>query len=128
MKNLIFIFLIFTSTLYSNILDEYNWKNRVVIIFGDDPFHAKVKDIYKEEYAQLKDRDIIWIEVGKNNTFNDLKDKDFYDYYNINNSTNRFLLIGKDGGVKLSRDDVVSPSSLYSIIDVMPMRMREMME
>ena len=128
MKNLIFIILIFTSFLNSSILDEYNWKNRVVIIFGDNTFHEKAKDTYKDEYSELKDRDIIWIEVGKNNTFNGLKDKDFYDYYNIDNSTNRFLLIGKDGGVKLSKDYVVSPSSLYSIIDVMPMRMQEMME
>ncbi len=35
-------------------------------------------------------------------------------------------LVGKDGGIKLSRDTVVSMEEIYGLIDTMPMRRNEM--
>ncbi|MEM8878452.1 MAG: DUF4174 domain-containing protein [Pseudomonadota bacterium] len=40
----------------------------------------------------------------------------------------RATLIGKDGGVKARWDEPVSLNELYAVIDVMPMRRREMRE
>ena len=38
------------------------------------------------------------------------------------------ILVGKDGGEKLRTDEVLSPTRLFTTIDAMPMRRREMRE
>ena len=40
----------------------------------------------------------------------------------------KLVLVGKDGGVKLEQDSVLSPDELFAVIDRMPMRMREAAE
>jgi hypothetical protein len=48
--------------------------------------------------------------------------------FSVNSGTFTFLLIGKDGGVKLGKEGRVKLQDIFSLIDSMPMRQREMRE
>jgi hypothetical protein len=48
--------------------------------------------------------------------------------YGVDEQNYAVLLIGKDGGVKLRREVPVTTTELFSLIDSMPMRKREMRE
>ena len=48
--------------------------------------------------------------------------------FSIKSSIFTVLLIGKDGGLKLRREGGVELDEIFSLIDTMPMRQREMRE
>jgi hypothetical protein len=116
-------------------LNEYRWKNRLVLIFApsiEDSFYLKQKSEFKVKVAELIDRDIIMIElleagistiaeIPLNNEQQSFLRKKFEvidDFV--------FILIGKDGTVKLRSQEPVSSEDLFSLIDSMPMRKEEM--
>ena len=47
-------------------------------------------------------------------------------HFSIASNTYALILVGKDGGVKFKRDDRVSLSEIFELIDSMPMRKNEM--
>lgn len=116
-------------------LNEYRWKNRLVLIFApsiEDSFYLKQKSEFKGKVAELKDRDIIMIELleagistiaeiplnSEQQSFLRKKFEVIDDFV--------FILIGKDGTVKLRANEPVSSEDLFSLIDRMPMRKEEM--
>ena len=127
----------FCCTLYPtpNPLSEYTWKNRVIILYSPGPGKQ-----YQEQLSHLtsvndglKDRDLVIIELfeshGRISTTKTLSIKDhayLKQKYVIPGDTFRFVLIGKDGSVKLDRPEFISSTRLFSIIDKMPMRIQEM--
>lgn len=116
-------------------LVEYRWKNRLVLIFApsiEDSFYLKQKSEFKGKLAELEERDIITIELleASISTIAEIP---------LNNGQQSFLrkkfeviddfvfiLIGKDGTVKLRANELVSSEDLFSLIDSMPMRKEEM--
>ena len=48
------------------------------------------------------------------------------DKFDIARSENTVILIGKDGGIKLNRQDQTRLEDLFALIDAMPMRQEEM--
>ena len=116
-------------------LSEYRWKNRLVLIFApsiEDSFYLKQKSEFKGKVAELKDRDIIMIElleagistiaeIPLNSEQQSFLRKKFEVIDNF-----VFILIGKDGTVKLRAKEPVSSDDLFSLIDSMPMRKEEM--
>lgn len=71
--------------------------------------------VFEEECARLGD------EIISNSSVNHIRSR-------LSPSKNDYsiFLIGKDGGVKLRKNDVLEPSELFRVIDRMPMRQREM--
>lgn len=100
MKWLIFLFAI---TGYS--MDQYLWKNRVIIT-PHLSLEAQKKVFNAEE---VKDRDLVFIATPNQN----------YD-------KKTFYLIGKDGGIKARSQSPFESSYIYRLIDSMPMRQAEM--
>jgi hypothetical protein len=116
-------------------LDEYRWKNRLVLIFAPSNeyrFYLEQKSEFEVKSDELEDRDIIVFElleagisriaeIPLNNEQQSLLRKKFEvidDFV--------FILIGKDGTVKLRAKEPVSTNDLFSLIDSMPMRKEEM--
>lgn len=116
-------------------LDEYRWKNRLVLIFapsGKDSSYLKQKSEFEGKSYELEDRNIILIElleagrsmlaeVPLNNEQQSFLRKKFEiidDFV--------FILIGKDGTVKLRAKEPVLSDDLFGLIDSMPMRKEEM--
>jgi len=118
----------------SNPLSPYKWENRVLLIFSES--QEQITEQKKKWFVDrdgMDDRDLVIFEFnnrhGKSPDHVMLKAKQvnwFYEHYNFKNAEFKVVLIGKDGSVKLQTDDYLSTKKLFSTIDAMPMRQREM--
>lgn len=120
----------------SDVFDQYLWQKRVIVTFTPD---RKNKE-YLEHVEALKsndvgilERDIVhWVIVdntmvhGNGKLMPHMGTGRFYDYFDVKPHEFTFLLLGKDGEEKLRKLDAVNITDLYSLIDSMPMRQREM--
>ena len=87
-------------------LQKYQWKNRVILIEGDQADKiAKQKEEFARYSKDFKERKLIFLSVKKPGF--------------------KVSLIGLDGGVKLTRKEVLEAQTLFNTIDAMPMRMAE---
>ena len=119
-------------------LTQFQWKNRLLFIFAEDDNHPLFKDLQSQiaaQKAEIDDRDLIVFEVpahgpARMNTDPlDRKDADsIRNHFAIPSNTFSFILVGKDGGIKLKREDRVDLSDVFGLIDSMPMRQREMQQ
>ena len=117
-------------------LDDYHWKNRVLVLFASSRENEQYKTQWDEFAADedgLSERDIVLISIfdqGKSQingqeitavSTETIKQR-------LGESGSRFtvILIGKDGTTKLRKHEILSVVELYRTIDSMPMRQREM--
>ena len=102
-------------------LNQYLWKNRIILTFADDEYHPgliKLKAEMKENECEILNRDLLHFHFsneGKTGNHTTTNDQSF-----------RILLIGKDGGIKYESNQYVSLIQLFELIDSMPMRQDEM--
>lgn len=117
-------------------LDDYHWKNRVIVLFASSSENERYKTQWDEFAADeegLSERDIVLISIfdqGKSRingqeitavSTETIKQR-------LGESGSRFtvILIGKDGTTKLRKHEILSVVELYRTIDSMPMRQWEM--
>lgn len=118
-----------------NLLDNYQWKNRVVLVFAPSP----EDEVYQEQLEHLSndnellERDLIVFHVfGKQGGFADehrLTEEDsatLRKKFGLETSVFATVLVGKDGTEKVRWQRPVESAELYSVIDAMPMRQAEM--
>ena len=89
-------------------LDEYRWKNRLLILKGS-PESVEYKEalrVLKKEKSALEERKLIVIEINKDEAFS-------------------VELRGLDGGVK-KRSHKFELDQILKLIDSMPMRQQEL--
>ena len=102
-------------------LNQYLWKNRIILTFADDQDHPdliRLKVEMKENECEILNRDLLHFHFsneGKTGNHTTTNDQSF-----------RILLIGKDGGIKYESKQFVSLIQLFELIDLMPMRQDEM--
>lgn len=117
-------------------LEDYRWKNRLVLIFATGPdSDSYLQQIEKmnSDKGGLQERDVLVFSLFQQGT-SYLNDKAISQEsaeriiarYNSGQKEFRFILIGKDGGVKLDKEMIVSTGDLFGNIDSMPMRRQEM--
>ena len=102
-------------------LNQYLWKNRIILTFADDEDHPgliKLKAEMKENECEILNRDLLHFHFS-----NDGKTGN---HITTNDQSFRILLIGKDGGIKYESNQYVSLIQLFKLIDSMPMRQDEM--
>ncbi|MPQ94044.1 DUF4174 domain-containing protein [Thioclava sp. JE_KL1] len=103
-------------------LAPYRWDRRVVLIFAPsetDPQFRAARKMVEAQAAGISERDITILADTTPEMAGALRGKFGVDGF-------RMLLIGKDGGVKMDRAEPISAETLFSTIDAMPMRQREM--
>lgn len=116
-------------------LSKFRWKNRVVIAFAptaDVPEYAAFRRAWDAQEDDVKDRDLILLTVPEQG------DKYVGDArlsarqasrlrrkFQLESGRVTFILIGKDGTVKLRQSELQLPT-LFDVIDAMPMRQAEM--
>lgn len=118
-------------------LKNYSWKNRIILLFAP----TADNDLLQQQYVQLRadisgldERDIVIFQVlpdqvkGQDTTWNAGSSDKLRDQYHVGNNEFCAILIGKDGTAKLRKNELLSQKELYSVIDAMPMRRREMRE
>jgi len=116
-------------------ISQFNWKNRLLFIFASndgDPLFRALKNEIAAQPGEVSERDLIVFKISE-------ADPSFMGTAPIDPQTaaalrNKFtapltrftcILVGKDGGVKLRRDDQVKLKDIFALIDAMPMRREE---
>ncbi len=109
-------------------LDELRWEHRVLLVSADGPAQDAIKAL-REHADEVTDRDLIWFVLHREgvvtNFQGDLLEGFVQRVKERLGEGDRVLLIGKDGGTKL-RSTTLEPGIVFSLIDTMPMRQREM--
>ena len=101
-------------------LNQYLWKNRIILTFADDEDHPdliKLKAEMKENDCEILNRNLLHFHFSNDDKTENVttnSDRSF-----------RILLIGKDGGIKYESKRSVSLIQLFKLIDSMPMRQDE---
>ena len=118
-------------------LDDYLWKNRVLVISAPDeklPEFQEMKRRLAGVKAETLERDMVVVEiVGTKQppvctTISKNECSAARTELSISDDTFASILIGKDGTVKLRTKEVPELSKVFALIDSMPMRRREMRE
>lgn len=117
-------------------LDDYTWKNRIVLVFADQNSSALLKqqvDHLLTDKPGLIDRNLLVFSIPTNENIKEVVQGDSFrvndvleSQYNRKQHNFYVVLIGKDGGVKYKSDSLLESQRLYGIIDAMPMRQAEM--
>ena len=133
-------------------LTEFRWKNRPLVLFAP----SDRNDGYTEQWRKLEGaekglagREMVVIHAlgatglssagagrielfdtspTRRETLSPADVEYLQDTYDVGQQEYAVLLIGKDGGVKLRSDEPVTTVRLFSLIDSMPMRRREIRE
>jgi len=117
-------------------LASYRWKNRILLIFSptdtDTGFEAFNQSLARE-LSEVKLRDLILLRVFETAP-SFIEDKPLSpedaeklrDRFRVRPGHFTVILIGKDGGVKMVREERVELQEIFDLIDSMPMRQQEM--
>ncbi len=125
---LLFIFNMGVKVFSQSYEKQFIWEKRVIIVVAETPVNEYFKtqmNILGGEKNGLDERDLIVL----SNFSDDISAGDrsvLYEKYGSTEKPFTIVLLGKDGGVKLKRHAPVSADELYTLIDSMPMRRREM--
>lgn len=121
----------------TRLMPALTWEKRVLLIFVPDQDHAGLRrqvSLLDAADAGLPERDISVIKVFADGrvAFDAEMRADsaagFYRLFEVERNEFRVILVGKDGTVKLDRDNPVSGDDLFRLIDAMPMRRMEMQQ
>lgn len=105
-------------------LAGHAWTRRVLLAAapsGHDPGLLVQRKLFAAMRAGAAERDLVLVEaVGDGRDARALRAR-----FAIEPNAFRAVLVGKDGGRKLSSDAPLGPDRLFPVIDAMPMRRRE---
>lgn len=131
------LFITLTQTIEAQSLKDYQWKNRVVLLVAkSSDTHALISqlDVLTVDKKALMERDLIIFRVTptkiytSDGTETDMKPLKIYWDCDLDIDFTGIVLLGKDGGVKMRELFEVATSKIFSLIDGMPMRRREIRE
>ena len=117
------------NTMTSQDFREFKWKKRILLLI-DTKNDLNTRNLqlskFNARYNEMKERDLVlFVYNGK-----EVLDRDgMLTNINPDNLTygefQGIILIGKDGGIKLKRDDQIDLETIFELIDSMPMRKDE---
>lgn len=100
-------------------LADYRWENRIILIFGEnqnEQLLTQQKEVFSAEKKGLEERDLKVFVNPEAKEMQKLRRETGFEV----------ILIGKDGGVKKRKTELMTTEELFGIIDSMPMRRSEM--
>ena len=102
----------------------YRWNARILVVFAPnegDPQLARQKDLLVGVGHGVAERDLVVLEaIGSSSEADRLRRK-----LGVPDGEFRAVLVGKDGGAKLTDTAPIAPDRLFATIDAMPMRRQE---
>ncbi|MEE4600953.1 MAG: DUF4174 domain-containing protein [Desulfobacteraceae bacterium] len=117
-------------------LSQFRWKNRLLFLFAPNRSHPLFDVLQKSiatQQAEVADRDLVIFEILESGTSRlDTSDLDpqvaqsLRDKFDVSPGRFAVILVGKDGGTKLNRQEQTQLEDIFALIDAMPMRMEEM--
>lgn len=128
--------LFLAQPLLAQLPDRHRWTDRVILLFAPDPDNADYQrqtTLLANAQDGVADRDLVvyhlFREAGMapaGQALSEQRVQALRQAYRAPKNGFAFLLVGKDGGVKLREETVVSTKRLFGLIDSMPMRQAEM--
>ena len=116
-------------------LTQFQWKNRLLLIFAPDDNDSLFKKLQSEiitQEAEVEDRDLVVFEVLERSPsrmnralLDQSKVESIRRHFSVPQRSFIVILIGKDGGIKLKRNDQIDLETIFELIDSMPMRKDE---
>ena len=117
-------------------LEEFRWKSRLIVLTASSPedqIFVEQKTLLASQEEGILERDLRIIEVFQNGQGKIDQEQlspesvsRLLKSLKVRKEEFRIFLIGKDGTVKLHSDKPVTAAEIFSLIDSMPMRQREM--
>jgi len=117
-------------------LSQFQWENRLLFLFAEDsndPLFRDLQSQIRAQKAEVDDRDLIVFEVPAKGParmgtkpLNRQQADSIRNHFDITSNNFSLILVGKDGGIKLKREDRVDLNAVFGLIDSMPMRQNEM--
>lgn len=104
-------------------LVAYRDERRVLLVFApsaDDVGYLEQRRGLEARQADLQDRDLSIFYLSPSGA------APLYERFGVGESSFTVVLVGKDGTEKKRYDEPVQPDDLFSTVDQMPMRRREM--
>ena len=102
-------------------LENFEWTQRPIVIFANsdkDPNFISQMELLSEDLSALKERDIIVLVDTKPSNSSSLRKR-------LRPHGFAFILIGKDGQVKLRKPSPWNIREIARVIDKMPLRQQE---
>ncbi|MCB7481711.1 DUF4174 domain-containing protein [Christiangramia sediminis] len=138
-KLLIFVLTLITySTMTSQSIADFQWKNRLIVVFTDSINSQKFQEqleLFKNEMDGFNDRKLKLIHHLPHKKqivlpeVSEWQDSSFYKKNKKKKAADfEVILIGLDGGVKLRQYRLVETKEIFDLIDSMPMRQSEIRE
>jgi len=127
------VLLMIGSNTVAQDLENYQWKNRIILLVEEnldsDWLKGQLKRL-QSDIGELNERQLLVFiisdgvvyDIEENQT--DLNAQTILEDYELTDFEG-FALIGKDGGVKMKEDFIVNPKTVFELIDSMPMRRSE---
>ncbi len=117
-------------------LSQFQWKNRLLFLFAPDrdhPVFDKLQKSLTDQESEAAERDLkIFkiLESGSSSMNTEYLDpqtsQSLRKKFNIPRGAFAVILVGKDGGIKLKRQEYTQLKDIFALIDAMPMRREEM--
>ena len=125
LKLVLVILLLVSFPILAESLKDYLWTNRVIVTFSDSASNKERQLLLQQietERCEFRVRDLVHIDLIKgSDDYDRLKHK----FLISDQAEFKLLLIGKDGKEKLNTHSG-DLKAIFSIIDNMPMRKKEM--
>ena len=117
-------FLVVCVAAQADQLKDYMWTHRVLVTFSSDkssPERLSVIQQIGQYSCEFRKRDLVHIDlIAGSAAYQTLSQQ-----FSITDKAFRLVLVGKDGKVKLNTDNA-SMKELFTFIDAMPLRKREL--
>ena len=137
MKQLVFTLYLMANT-QINPIESHKWEKRILIFSASSPTNIGYKrqeQLMSKSKKGMKERDLIiyklyddhWLDP-KGNPLIKGQAEAIRTSYDIPSGQFMVVLIGKDGSVKMRKDDIVSTQEIFTLIDSMPLRKQEIRE
>lgn len=119
-------------------LSSYQWKRRLLILFAPsekEQGYQSLREQIERRFQEVQGRDLVIFhifETGESHATESSLTKGqvflLRKQFSIKSGQRIAILIGKDGEVKLRKALPADLSEIFSVIDAMPMRQREIRE
>jgi len=130
------LFSLFMVNANAQNLSAHQWKNRIILILVNDTTSPELQaqlTEFRTHSAGMKERKLVVYQIQPNqfqrglNTENQwINSNKLHKKYKSDDNPFEVILIGLDGGIKLTQNDILTCEKLFAIIDAMPMRRREL--
>ena len=116
-------------------LDQHRWKDRLILVYSEERESKALTQQLEELASDMKgfeERRLVIYAVSGDYFRKGFKKGPWQrknqsmDTYFPSEKAFEVVLLGLDGGVKLRQDHLLTRNKLYSTIDAMPMRQREL--